>query len=618
MTVDRLLPASRIIIAKLTSRELAFEVPPTSAQDDVIRGSKIAEAVLGDLTREHRWEELREDTLWNAWKGGTAAIALDWDSKAGTPLGLIAESNEHFGTGDTRETALSLAEFVVEPGVKDAETARWWIRAAALPPEQVQDMFGLNKKPAADATAGLTPLEHNLLSTNTGFSAGRAGNVQPNLTMVYTMYERPHGKSEGRIISVVGNRVVDKAKWPFPFKERLNIVVMHETRLQNRWTGISVLSTARPMQVAYNQSWSSIVEHMKLAGNARLKIPESAVRILESLSDLPGELLPVPDQSLGGVDWLSPPQMPGWWIQQPDRLAAEIDDALSVHDVLRGDAPPNIESGLGLSILAEQDATPLGRMTKELAGMFSRLGSLVLEVYQDKVKETREARITNPGFPPVTARWTGKALRGQTGAIVPVDVILPRSRAAMQEFATRMMEMFPDAGLGPADFAKLADLHNQRDFLDAVSPDVSKARRENHLMALEEVPQPRKWDDHEQHIREHNRFRKSVEYEALSDDTREIVDLHVQAHATLAAEESGQAVARGAINPALAATPTANEGPILAPEQLEGALGSEALLQGNTGGQTLDQAITEVSEATAGVPEGLVAETGVPGGPELL
>jgi hypothetical protein len=66
--------------------------------------------------------------------------------------------------------------------------------------------------------------------------------------------------------------------------------------------------------------------------------------------------------------WVSPPPMPDWWQRLPGDLAAQMDDTIGIHEVSRGEAPVNIESGLGLSILAEQDCDLFSVRRKHRAG----------------------------------------------------------------------------------------------------------------------------------------------------------------------------------------------------------------------------------------------------------
>lgn len=557
VTLNRLRPASRHLMSRLLSRDLVFEVPPADTDSATVRGAKTAEAVLSDLHREHKWEQLRETLAWSTWLGGTAVLSLDWDTSAGTPISALPLTGATVGTGEVCESALNVLEATWEPGVRDAERGYWWVRAQALPPAEVQCRYGLKKTPPADAAAAEGYLGRALTS--------RDGGLPLDLTLVLTYYERPSKlRPAGAVATVIGGEIVDGGvkKWPFPWKDRLNIVVFRESKADGRATGDTVFSDAVLTQAAYNASWSALLEHAKLSGNARLLWPEGSEEI-DDLSDLPGEVVSF-SQSLGKPEWLSPPQLPNWLLEQPDRLAAQMDDQLGYHEVSRGVAPGGLESGVGLSILVEQDSTPVGALTKELAHGFERFATLALRLYAAKVTEPRVARVKVPGMISEVVRWTGDALANQTVVDVPMDAVLPRSRAAMLSFAERMLSI----GVLPKDrpdvFAKLADLPGQADLLAAVDEDAAKAERMIHLMCT--LPEdseswlsivPSDFDKHATHIARVNSLRKSARYEAMEPWRRELIDLYVQAHETMAAEQMGMQVAKATVHPALAAVPTA-------------------------------------------------------------
>jgi len=430
IVADRLLPASRHLLSRLLSRPLVFEVPPNDSDDATVRGAYTAQSVLMDCVREKNWEDLREQSAWATWLGGTGVMALDWDSSSGRALGTT-ETGRPYGTGDLCATALTVQEVAWEPGTKDAERGTWWIRAQALPPKEVQATYKMKTCPPADASASLTPLGRKAYASATAETA-------PNLTLVLTVYIRPNQfKPEGAVATLVADQFVDGPKpWSFPFKDRLNMVVVRETKVPGQAHGYTTMSTAVPLQCAYNASMSNLVEHMKLTGNARFMYPEGALDGVDELTDLPGEAFGYAAIGQGGKpEWLTPPQMPQWVIEQPAMIANQMDDILGLHDISRGVAPKNIESGMGLSILVEQDTTPLGAMTRELARGFERLGTMALRIYEAKVKDTRQARVQVPGQIPEIIQWTGKALSGQTQAVVPIDQVMPNSRAATYAMA---------------------------------------------------------------------------------------------------------------------------------------------------------------------------------------
>lgn len=549
LTINRMRANSRTVIGKLTSRALNFEVPPTDADDAHVRGAKLSESLLEHTRRSHKWEELREQWYWSLWKAGTAAIFIEWDPN----LGEDAANPDDTGgvkrkQGDTIESVRNLSQFCVEPGTADAEKSRWAIVLDLLPPKEAQAKYNLKEEPVADGATADTPFLLKLADK-------ASGTTLTPLTQVFTYYERPNYLNEkGCIKVVIDGECVWESEWPYPWTEHLNMVVGHETKIENRWTGGTVVTDARPIQTALNQSWSNIVEHMKRAGNARLVMPQSAADQFEELSDLPGEVLPYPDGSQE-PDWKGAPQMPQWWVDQPSKLAEELDDIMSVHQISRGDAPQNIESGYGLSILAEHDATPTERILRETANVFGRLASMYLKLIEAEVTTKRKTIINDTGQAATTIEWSGKDLMGQTTAVVPEDSIIPRSRAALMEAGKSMVEMGFITNM--ADFAFFTEMPSSRMLLEAVNPDIARARRENAYFAAGRASVPFEWDDDEAHIMEHNRFRKSTGYEVLDDEVKLMIEDHVQAHVTAAAEKLGKQQAAGAIGgPGLAAAPT--------------------------------------------------------------
>lgn len=618
VSVNRLWPNTRTVIAKLLRRPLIFEVAPSSADDAASGGARIATAVLTDTHVRHRWEHLRRDASYAMWKGGTAVLATEWDPKAGVPLGESG-TGAQFGTGDTVECCLDVTQVATEPGARDLEQAYWWIKAVALPPRVVKDMYRLDELPPADAGVMLSPLQRSLVNADRGVQA-------VPLTLVLTYYERPGPEhAKGQVATVVASQLVDGPHpWPFPFTDRLNCVVMRETPIDGRWTGDTIVSAAVPVQVALNQSWSSIVEHMKLAGNARLAIPAGSGEEWNNLSDMPSETVEYLGQQ--PPSWISPPSMPQWWIEQPTQLEQRIDDILGVHDISRGETPaggPN--SGIGLTILSEQDDTPLGLMAKESAEAWGRLATLVLEIYADKVTEPRKARVQRQGTAPEVVKWTGKQLADQTTASVPLDAVAPRSRASQMQLALQLKTEFPDLDI--KTFARIADLPDAQDLVEAIDMDVVKARRENGEMAADNVVVPASFDDDAKHINEHNNFRKTARYESLPGTPAEtaqilaeipeaeygpktIVDAHILGHQVNAARKMGAQLAKAQVSPALAGAAQADEPPLA---------GDHAALLAGVAGSMTNPAPPTGAPAAPGAPpaDANADQTGTPpaGGP---
>jgi hypothetical protein len=561
-TVPRIGPDSRRIISKLMRRQMQFDVPPTTPDDAAIRASRIGEAALVEAQRAHDWERVRNEHAWLTWEAGIGGLCIDWDWTAGTAVSTD-DRGRSIGTGDVSISAVSLHEMCCEPGTREIEQARWWIRGVALPPADVQAMFNLQSEPKADARA---------IDLVWRLADGRSdpGAINP-LTMVLTYYGRPVGKDKGGVAIVVNDKVVEQDDWPFPFEDRLNLAVSRVTPIHGRWVGLTPVSDAVMVQALYNASWSSIVEHLKLAGNARLFVPMGSIDDVEDITDTPGEVIeynPINGQRPG---YEAPPVMPDWWIRMPDTLGAALDDIIGIHDVSRGEAPANLQSGVALSILAESDDTPVGAFAKELGECWGRAASMVLKLWEANVRETRTSTAMMPGGLPEVIEWSGKDLIGQTTAIVPLDSVMPRSRAAQAAYALQLYDR--QILKTPSELAKVADLPDQDDLLAAIDTDTARAQRENFRMAAGEHRTVDQTDDHANHLRVHRDFVRSERYEYLPPPVQEIIQKHMQAHEMYAADQGAAQTTAASVSPLAAALPTVATQPITP----EGAMSAQPL-----------------------------------------
>ena len=531
-TMNRIRLNIRSTMSAMMQRPLVFNALPSLADDASMEAARLAETICYDLHKQHNWRELRKEWLLATLKGGVAGLCVDWDDT----------------TQESNETVLPVAEFVLEPGSRSVERARWWVKSQMLPPAVVQGMFDLPRRPPARQPEFLDSVSRRAVGVT-------------KLTQVLTYYERPNPTTpDGWFAVEVDGKIVQDGEWPFPFRDRLNLVLMRETAIEGHWYGSTYLTDARKVQVAYNAAWSNFLEHMKEVGAAKVMVRSSMMDSMTRLSDVPGEFIEVPD----GIDppaYLEVPNLASWLFKVAEDLRVELDDIMSRHDVSRGDAPPNIESGVGLSILSDNDGGPAEEMLTSLATGFEQVCGMILALSEKHVTKKRTS-VVDSGYGPERIEWVGKDILGQTDVIVPHNEILPKSRAAMLQFAQKAMEMGLIKDI--VQFVRLSDAPNQAGMLAAVSPATAKARRMIHELVtgdMKQPPLPEKFDDSEMMIRMLNEFRMSVRYEQLTKDRRANVDRFVQAHENLLAEKMARRSAQAQVSPALAQQATADNAP---------------------------------------------------------
>ncbi len=560
---NRMQPNLTVLLARLTKRELSFEVPASAADDSTLAGARLAEHVIEAERIDQGWEELRRDEIHAAFLGGTSAVIVEWDPKGGETLGVDPETDKVVTGGSCQLSALSIGEFTLEPGTRRWRDSRYVITAKAMPPKQAREHFDLDHDPPADNVSATGPLARQL-------HMQRGWPVNVPLSTVYTYYERPSKqRPKGRHVVCIGDEVISDEAWPFPF-ERLNLYPFRQIPLPKKWTGDTMLNAARPLQVAFNHGMSNLTEHMKKVGNTRMLVPDGSNIDPDSFTDEVGEIITFDGTQPGNKPgWMEMPHIDRWLVQYVNDVASQLDDEMAVHDISRGEAPGDRNSGLALSLLAEKDETPLGPMAHDQAAGWSYIGSLVAEILADKVVEYRTAEVTATNGVPMTREWNGKALKGQTRVRVPLDSTMPHSKVAMQAWVMNLAQQFPamqqQMASNPHQMAKLLDLPSASMFGQLINADVAQAERENHLMSIGQIPSygdvpaPAPWEDHAVHIAEHNRWRKSSAYANAADDVRELVDLHLLAHENAVLMEMQQQQQMNQLVPGSAAMPQANE-----------------------------------------------------------
>ena len=561
ITVDKFGPRVTNLMARMTRSPLVWEVEPSGTDDASARRQRLQEQLLLSEAHEQDWAEIREEHLLQTLYGGSAAVSVEWDPQLGKIVATDPVTAIPIPAGGVRLTPLGISEFCLEPGSPSVDDARYWIKCVALPPEQVKERYDLDWEPVPDAEASLSSRHRTLLSR-------RPQGQPPRLTLVYCYYERPTTRTPGCVVHVVNNREVyaygDGQGWPFPF-QHLNITIGIQRKIPRTWVGNTLLTPARDIQYAYNRARSTILEHMRKAANARLMVPAGSIEDSDSITTDPADVLEY-NSELGEPHWQSAPEVPRWISNEAAQLESELDDIFFTHAVTRGQAPGDRNSGLALSVLAEKDDTPLAPMARNQSAVWARIGQMTLQMYRAYAQQSgmvRSQTITTSQGSTVQFEWTAEDIDETPMVKVPLDATAPRSKIATQSVIVSLAQTFPAAfqNVDGMSLARLLDLPDPKGFLTTADPDVAKAEWENGLL-MQAIPvMPADFDDHAKHIAQHNRERKSPAYELAADDVRQAIDVHVQAHQKLAADEVAAQLAAQQQMPGAEMLPQANEAP---------------------------------------------------------
>jgi len=544
-TIDKFGPRIDSLTSRMTSTDLEFQCRPRGIDDDAIRRARIQDEILAGLYSRDNWVGTRATEVQDCVLGGTAAVAVEYDVDGQVGGGGESEAVDMVTSipvpyTKVRLRALSIAEFGIEPGSRSAGDARYWITCTTLTPKQVQERYPdafADKAPGTDATAASTPLYRALYSRRFGSSPS------DNTTLVYCYYERP-GLGPGGVVHVAGSKVVHTGPWPFD-SDRLNLFVFRQREITGRWFGDTCASSARSPQQAYNRARTCIQRHIHRASNARQLIPNGSLDDGADNTDDPGEPWFYNSDITGEPHWELAPQVPRYLREEPGQLEQEIDDILHTHSVTRGLMPGDRSSGLAMSIAAEKDDTPLGRMSRDQQTTWQDIASFVLtavKAHLGRTGGTDKVTRTTEGGTPTKTEYGADDIDEAADVHVPLEVTQPRSRAATQAAMVELQQAFPQlfANLQPSQLAKMMMLDDPVAFLASLSPDERSAQWENEMIEAGQVLAPQEFEDHQIHRRVHYDAAKSPAFRFWPPDRQEALLAHVDAHDQIDAELQAQ------------------------------------------------------------------------------
>lgn len=558
-TVNKIKPRTTSLLARLCKTPLAFEPRPEGVDSYALQRARLQSQILEVKAHRDGWPYTRRSVVFHMLCGGVSGISVEpdyvYEDDPVTDM-LSGDQVKIPSRPATVLSALSPIEFGLEPGSRVTGDANWWIRNTTLTPAQCKARYQMPNEPAPDSESAQSAM-HRLLRTH------RRGSTSAKTVMVLVYYERPTDTSPGCVLHVVGDMIVQQNDWPFPFKE-LNLTTFVEQEIGGTWKGDTRLNDARQLQIQINKAFTSINANIGRTDNARLLVPEGSV--LDGEDDFTGTAGEVVrfNGEHGAPSWLIPPDVSARGMRDHiEKLEAELDDLFNTHAVTRGEAPGDRNSGLALSILAEKDETPLGLIAEDQQRGWERVAEQVL-MLERQLMETVDAQTApmggapmqvtdvlisgqggQPGQEPKEVTWTAADLPEHPVVHVPLEAVMPRSQAAVQDMFLRLAQQFPQmfASFGPSQIASVLQLPDVAAFTQTADPHVTEAQWENARMiggADEQVVMIQPWQPHAIHLNEHNKERASSGYRQATPEVRQFMDIHCDAHERLLIEEQQQ------------------------------------------------------------------------------
>lgn len=518
MTTNLILPVVRIEFSRLTSNKPVFTVRAGSTEPDDIAKSKASKKFLDYLWDRNDYEKaFRQALLW-ALVCGTGYVKTYYDPDAGDVVEMSDGAVR--ALGDVLIDYCSPFEILVDPYARDLAEAMWVIHVRVRSTDYVKMKYGVSVSSESSETT-------QLLFRNIQGARSVDGNLPSVVMKEY--WERPNPQyQKGRYIVVAGGKVLYEGDNPYYKIAPIPIHMMRHLVIPGSFYGDSVVTHLRQINVLYNKLKSDIIENSSKLSNPPLVAPIDA--LLKTPEFEPAEIIyynPLVGNA-NSIDQLKITPYPPQLINTLMRLTQEIDNIAGVTEVSRGMMPRGARSAEALAYLLEREEMRYSVTATEYENMVGSAMTTVLRLAREFYDVPRLIRVMGENNTWMVRHFKAKDIPPDADVRVEPGSTLPKSKAKLKEelYALWDRKVVRD----PRLLIRLADYGNLQEVFGDLELDTSQALRENDKMAKGGQVAVEDFHNHAVHIVEHNKFRKTVEYEKLKSETKELFARHVREH----------------------------------------------------------------------------------------
>lgn len=588
LVINKIRPAIRTECAKLTSSKPIPTVVPATNEDEDTSAATVGEALVKAEFANGEFNKKYNSWVWWGVVTGVSFMKSFWDANAldydamvlppmpsqpdGTPFpaDIIEEVKEQNpqvkqlletprpAQGKICEERLTPFQvYVPDLLCEDIEGQPYVIEVNTKSPLWVKNRYGFD--PTPDTRGANTIMDSVTV-------IAKSSEQHLDSVLVKEVWIKPHAHPdfpEGGMLTVINNRVVDfRDTWPLPFRDFP--YYKYEGIRTGGFYPDSVINDLIPLQKEYNRTRSQAVEIKNLMTKPRIMYPKGSVDIRKVGTEAGGSIPYTQGYEKPSI--LPAVDVPVSYVNELTQLTQEFDDISGQHEISRGTTPSQVTSGTAIAFLQEQDDTKLHDQVASIEHAMEKLGTHYLKYVSTYWSDDRVVKVTGNNNSFEAMHWKKGSLKGNTDVKVQSGSALPYSKAAKQALITEWMQ---NGFLDPAMGMEILNFGAFDKAVDDFLVDKRQAQRENLKMAempeklltllLSPAPGPmgeepqqlpdgnwlngdgtpfqpqapipvNSWDDHEQHIHWHNQYRKTQQFELLSEANKRAFEMHVQTH----------------------------------------------------------------------------------------
>ncbi|MGB9804711.1 portal protein, partial [Desulfofundulus sp.] len=513
-----------------------------------VRGA-IKEQLQNEETVEDQMQHEGAETL-----GRDVSMEVDRAARETETQTLVEQQDDHVVAativpvyeGDVQ--ALVIPPYEIYPDScwhPTVDHCRSIIHARAYPVDEIYEMYGVLVDPEP---VDSWELEATALGLG-GLGYGRGGyrttvKSRENYAVVKEYWEKPSLRyPEGRLIIVAGRKLLYAGPLPFmvgpegqpamPFVKIVSIM-----RPGCFW-GRSIIERLIPIQRRYNALRNRKAEYLNRCAIGQMWVYENAVDLddLENNAGMPGWVCVVKANG-HPPQYIQNPPLPPAFETEEATLLNEFTIISGVSEIARhSQAPSGVKSGVALDIALEQDDTRLSHTMVNIEAGFIEAGKQWLRLYRQFATIPRIIRNVGTQNTIEVLQWDRSHIRSDD-VVIETSALVSESPAVRRQMVFDLLAsgLFNDpetGGLSKEGRAKVFELLEMGHWEFGNEDEklhVAKAQRENKaMMNAAQVPVV-DYDDHIVHIRLHNQWRLTVEYEEANAASGGVLEMVFQQH----------------------------------------------------------------------------------------
>lgn len=532
ITINKIAPLVERVIARLTKHAPLPECRPVTSTQEDVNAAKVGTRILNhELTARLKFQQRIVELYFWVLPLGWSFFHVRWDPKAGPVVGHVTEDGKEIPVhqGDVALDEVPAFEVRLDPNARRFRDAKWLVRTVAMTREAVYEQYGTYPEAADDSAESMA--QEWRIGTEGSFYTNEDGKrprspKNETFVAVHQLWMLPsRAVPKGLVFTWTGTSVLEAPK-PFPYQHgRLPFVPFNLLpAIGGDPAGRTWVTDLIGMQRDYNDARSREATIRR----------ELSPKILAPAGSIDPHRLTSRVEVITYNPVASAPQLQlpdGRWMAQYEaamnRTDREMGDRAGQQDVSQGKAASSAPAA-GIIALQEADETKLAISSIEMSASIEDLGFQVLMLVKQFWTEERVVRAWSRDGVLEVDHFSGSDLGEQLDVHVASESSLPRSKTARTQMA---MDLY-GAGIitEPRDFVRMLDLPGTDFLMETLNVDAAQAHREHgHLLNMEPV-EAKTWHNHMVHIAEHDKFRKSEEYDHLSPEQRAWFDGHVDAH----------------------------------------------------------------------------------------